>query len=108
MMGMLCSQKGKKYFKILTSKPTGERPLGRPKRIWEDNIRMDLKNRYQYMEISIHDGHVMQPERKKYFKILTSKPTGERPLGRTKRIWEDNIRMDLKNRYQYMELGLFC
>jgi hypothetical protein len=30
-------------FKILTGKPTGKRPLGRPRRRWEDNIRMDLE-----------------------------------------------------------------
>ena len=30
-------------FRILKSKPTGKRPLGRPRRRWEDNIRMDLK-----------------------------------------------------------------
>ena len=30
-------------FKILTGKPTGKRPLDRPRRRWEDNIRMDLK-----------------------------------------------------------------
>ena len=30
-------------FKILTGIPTGKRPLGRPRRRWEDNIRMDLK-----------------------------------------------------------------
>ena len=30
-------------FKILTCKPTGKSPLGRPRRRWEDNIRMDLK-----------------------------------------------------------------
>ena len=28
---------------MLTGKPTGKRPLGRPRRSWEDNIRMDLK-----------------------------------------------------------------
>ena len=27
----------------LTGKPTGRRPLGRPRRRWEDNIRMDLE-----------------------------------------------------------------
>ena len=32
-------------LKIVTGKPTGKRPLGRPRRRWEDNIRMDL--RYQ-------------------------------------------------------------
>ena len=30
-------------FNILTGKPTGKRPLGRPRRRWEDYIRMDLK-----------------------------------------------------------------
>ena len=30
-------------FKILTDKPTGKRPLGRPRRRWEDNVRMDFK-----------------------------------------------------------------
>ena len=29
-------------FKILTGKPTGKRPFGRPRRTWEDNIRMDI------------------------------------------------------------------
>jgi len=27
--------------------------------------------------------------------ILVGKPEGKKPLGRTKRRWEDNIRMDL-------------
>ena len=30
-------------FKILTGTPAGKIPLGRPRRRWEDNIRMDLK-----------------------------------------------------------------
>ena len=30
------------------------------------------------------------------FKIFTSKPTGRRPLGRSRHRWEDNIRIDLK------------
>ena len=30
------------------------------------------------------------------FKILTGKPTGQRPVVRLRRRWEDNIRMDLK------------
>ena len=30
-------------FKILTGKPTGKRSLGRPRRRWEDNIRMELE-----------------------------------------------------------------
>jgi hypothetical protein len=29
--------------RVLTGKPEGERPLGRPRRRWEYGIRMDLK-----------------------------------------------------------------
>ena len=34
-------EEGWSAFKLLTGKPTGKRPLGRPRRRWEDNIRMD-------------------------------------------------------------------
>ena len=36
-------EEGKSPFKILTDTPTAKRPLGRPIRRWEDNIRMDFK-----------------------------------------------------------------
>ena len=52
-MGRSCSQngRGKSSFKTLTGKPTGKRPLGRARRRWEDNIRMDLE------EIGINAGN---------------------------------------------------
>jgi hypothetical protein len=28
--------------RVLMGKPEGRRPLGRPRRIWEDNIKMDI------------------------------------------------------------------
>ena len=34
---------GGSAFKILTGRPTGKRPSGRPRRNWEDSTRMDLK-----------------------------------------------------------------
>ena len=34
---------GRSAFKILTGKPIGKRPLGKPRRRWEDNIRMNLQ-----------------------------------------------------------------
>ena len=34
---------GRSVFKIVTGKPTGKRPLRRPRRRWEDNSRMDLE-----------------------------------------------------------------
>ena len=36
-------EEGRSAFKILTGKPTGKRPLGKSRRRWENNIRMDLK-----------------------------------------------------------------
>ena len=42
---------GRSAFKILTGKPTGKRPLGRPRSRWEDNIRMGLE------EIGINAGN---------------------------------------------------
>ena len=36
-------EESRSALKILTGKPTGKRPLWRPKHRWEDNIRMDLK-----------------------------------------------------------------
>ena len=36
-------KKGRSSFKILTGKPTGKRPFGRPRRWYEGNIRIHLK-----------------------------------------------------------------
>ena len=30
-------------YMVLVGKPKGKRPLGRPRRRWEDNIKMDLQ-----------------------------------------------------------------
>jgi hypothetical protein len=30
-------------YRILVGKPEGKRPLGRPRRRWADNIKMDLR-----------------------------------------------------------------
>ena len=30
-------------YTVLVRKPEGKRPLGRPRRRWEDNIKMDLQ-----------------------------------------------------------------
>ena len=34
---------GRGVHKFLVGKPEGKRPFGRPKRRWEDNIKMDLQ-----------------------------------------------------------------
>jgi hypothetical protein len=33
----------RKVYKVLVGKPEGRRPLGRPRRRWEDGVRMDLR-----------------------------------------------------------------
>jgi hypothetical protein len=33
----------RKVYKVLVGKPEGRRALGRPRRRWEDGVRMDLK-----------------------------------------------------------------
>ena len=38
-------KEGRRAFKILTGTPTGKRHLGGPRRRWEDNIRMNLKEK---------------------------------------------------------------
>jgi hypothetical protein len=34
---------GRGAYRILVGRPEGRRPLGRPRRRWEDNIKMDLQ-----------------------------------------------------------------
>jgi hypothetical protein len=34
---------GRKVYRVLVGKPEGKRPLERPRRRWEDGIRMDHK-----------------------------------------------------------------
>jgi hypothetical protein len=34
---------GRGMYRVLLGKPEGKRPLGRPRRRWDDNIKMDLQ-----------------------------------------------------------------
>jgi hypothetical protein len=44
-VGRTCStyEKGEQVYKILVEKPEGKRTLGRPRRRWENGIKMDLR-----------------------------------------------------------------
>ena len=44
-MGGACGAygEGRGVHRVLVGKPEGKRPLGRPRRRWEDNIKMDLE-----------------------------------------------------------------
>jgi hypothetical protein len=45
-MSRACSTNGEKRnaYRILVGKPKGKRRLGRPRRRWVDNIKMDLRD----------------------------------------------------------------
>jgi hypothetical protein len=43
---------GRSVYRVLVGRPEGKRPLGRPRRRWEDNIKLDLR------EIEIDGGFV--------------------------------------------------
>jgi hypothetical protein len=36
---------GRGVYRVLVGRPEGKRPLGRRRRRWEDNIKMDLRGR---------------------------------------------------------------
>ena len=52
-------EKGRSAFKILTGKPTEKKPLGKPRRRWEDNFKMDLKEIVVNMWNCINSVHGM-------------------------------------------------
>ena len=60
-------EEGRSAFKILTGKHTGKRPLGRPSRRWEDNIRIDFE------EIDINAGNcVDSAQDRDYWRALVN------------------------------------
>jgi hypothetical protein len=42
-VGGTCGTHGRGVYRVLVGRPDGKRPLGRPRRRWEDNIKMDLR-----------------------------------------------------------------
>ena len=38
-----CIEQFRNAYRVLVGKPESKRPLGRPRRRWEDNIKMDLR-----------------------------------------------------------------
>jgi hypothetical protein len=38
-----CMGEGRDVYRILVGRPKGQRPLGRPRHRWEDNIKLDLR-----------------------------------------------------------------
>ena len=40
ILGFICGKRG--VYRVLVGKPEGKRPLGRPRRRWVNNIRIDM------------------------------------------------------------------
>ena len=55
------------------------------------NIVRVIKSRRRWAGHVAHVG-----ERKGVYRVLVGKPVGKRPLGRPRRRWEDNMKMDLQ------------
>ena len=51
-------------------------------------------------------GHVARlGEKRAVYRVLVGKPEGKRPLGKPRRRWVDNIRMDLQDVGRWTGLG---
>jgi len=66
-MGGACGAygEGRGVHRVLVGKPEGKRPLGRPRRRWGDNIKMDLhevggvvRNGWSRLRIGTGGGHL--------------------------------------------------
>ena len=56
---------GRGVHGVLVEKPEGNRPLGRPRRRWEDNIKMDLQEmggvvetEWSWLRVGTGGGHL--------------------------------------------------
>ena len=55
-------REGRGVHRVLVGKPEGKGPLGRPRRRWEDNIKMDLREvggpGWSWLRIGRSGGHL--------------------------------------------------
>jgi len=77
-------------YRVLVGKPEERRPMGRPRRRWVDNIRMNVG-----IWTGLSWARIQCKLRRGVYKVLLGKPEGKRPLRRPRRRWVD-IRMDLQ------------
>ncbi|KAJ4432447.1 hypothetical protein ANN_21066, partial [Periplaneta americana] len=111
-------------YRVLVGRPEGKRPLGRPRRRWEDNIKMDLRevgyddrdwinlaqdrNRWRaYVRAAMNlkaickclrwAGRVARMgESRNAYRVLVGRPEEKILLGKQRLRWEGNIKIDLR------------
>jgi hypothetical protein len=59
-------------YKVLVGKPKGNRPLGRPRRRWEDGIRMDLRE----IGLGSLDWIRLAQDRDRWRAVVSDEPSG--------------------------------
>jgi hypothetical protein len=59
---------GRGAYRVLVGKPEGKRPLGRPRRRWEENIRMGL----QEVGCGREDGFGLAQDRDRWRALVTA------------------------------------
>ena len=55
-------------YRVLVGKPEGKRPRGRPRRRWEDNIKIDI----QEMGCGVVDWNKLAQDRDRWRALLTA------------------------------------
>jgi hypothetical protein len=54
--GHACMEEGRGVYRVLVGRPEGKRPLERPSHRWEDNIKLDLRekeiNRVNWIQLA--------------------------------------------------------
>ena len=63
-----CMGERRGVFRFLVGKPEGKRPLGRPRRRWEDNIKMDL----QEVECEVVDWFELAQDRDRWRTLVSA------------------------------------
>jgi hypothetical protein len=61
---------GRSVYRVLVGRPEVKRPLGRPRRKWEDNIKMDLR------EIRIDGANWIRPVQDRVLSKYDNGPSG--------------------------------
>ena len=61
-------EEGRSVHKVLVGKPEGKRPLGRPRRRWEDNIKMYLEE----VERGCGDWMELAPDRDRWRALVST------------------------------------
>jgi hypothetical protein len=84
---------GRGVYKVLVGRPEGKRPLGRPRRRWDDNIKMDTR------EIGIHGVNLIRlAQDRDQWRVFCEH--GNEPSGSNK---ENRLLFDKPNDYQFFK-----